>query len=135
MERYQLPVNLVSELWDGMNIRYQVSIAGSNMLDVGEEYRNADILLIQEYGNHYETTYDDLCELIENYCKDDVIVYYYTTEWDYPARYLQKISDDARIHILDFGSVQNKLNEMKAPGEESMYDYLHLKNGLLKYII
>ena len=117
VNRYQLPVNIERELWDGMNIRFQVSLAESDT-DVAEEYRQADIVILQEYGMHYDTTYQDICELIEKYCKKDVVVYYYTTEFDKPFQYLKEISDHEKIHIIDFGKVQQKLNSIPIKEEE-----------------
>lgn len=117
VKRYHLLVDTKRELWDGMNIRYQVSLAEFEP-DVAEEYRQADVVILQEYGSHYDTTYEDICELIKNYCKKDVVVYYYTTEFDEPLSYMKKLSENEKIHILDFGKVQHRLNEIPIRQEE-----------------
>ena len=124
------PLNVVSELYNGSNIKYHL-----DWLETDEDWRipyaEADIILFQEYGADYETTYENICKIIDNYCKEDVIVYYYTTEFDYNGELIEKITNDERMHIIDYGTVMEKLNSLEFVGVEdgiSAYEYLHQKN-------
>lgn len=89
---------------------------------IQEELAEADIVIFQEYGGAYDTTLEDIKGLVEKYCKNDVEIYYITTEYDYRSTYLKKL-DENNIHVLlmvDF------LNEVLT---EYDYEYFHLGDG------
>lgn len=113
VERYSLNVEeVIREIFYGQSIRYQLSLIDDDDWDfVKEDYANADVILFQEYGGAYETTYEDIRTLIDHYCKEDVVVYYYTTQYDYRDSYLKKMAEDEQIHVLDFGTVLHRLDE------------------------
>lgn len=124
------PLTVISELYNGSNIKYHL-----DWLETDEEWRipyaEADIILFQEYGGYYDTTYEDICVIIDNYCKEDVLVYYYTTEFDSKNDLIDKITKDERMHIIDYGTVMEKLNCLVfegVEGDSSGYEYLHEPN-------
>ncbi|MBQ3545612.1 MAG: hypothetical protein IJA34_11620 [Lachnospiraceae bacterium] len=124
------PLTVVSELYNGSNIKYHL-----DWLETDEDWRipyaKADIILFQEYGGYYDTTYENICEIIDNYCKENVLVYYYTTEFDSKNDLIDKITKDERMHVIDYGTVMEKLNCLVfegVEGDSSAYEYLHQKN-------
>lgn len=91
---------------------------------VWEELAEADVVVLQEYGGYYETTLEDMNKYIDTYCKDDVTVYYYSTEFDtidsdFGNDYMQEYQD-AGINVLLTCQMLEKLNE------EFGSDYFHL---------
>lgn len=128
-----LSINVKSEAYNGYTIEEHLS-----WFEFDEDwkipYAEADIILFQEYGGRYETTYENMCEILDKYCKEDVIVYYYTTEFDYNGELIEKITNDDRMHIIDYGTVMEKLNNLEFVGVNytdeymSAYEYLHEPN-------
>lgn len=93
---------------------------------VGEELAEADVVIFQEYGGYYDTTLEDMKKYIDTYCSDDVVAYYYSTEFDsdysqlnedYIAKY-----EDAGINVLLTCDMLSRLNE------EFGYEYFHLED-------
>ncbi len=76
------------------------SLERVEMLDnMRENIQNADVLVLQEYGNNYETTYEDILAFVA-LCSDDTEVYYYMTEFDFDESLLEKIANDERVHLI-----------------------------------
>lgn len=67
--------------------------------EMKQDLLNADVLVLQEYGDHYETTYEDICKFVQ-LCGEDTEVYYYMTEFDYDNVLLKKIAFDERVHLI-----------------------------------
>jgi len=59
----------------------------------------AEVVILQEYGNHYETTYDDICE-IAKFCGEETEIYYYLTEFDFEETLLKDIANNEKIHMI-----------------------------------
>lgn len=59
----------------------------------------AEVVVLQEYGNHYETTYDDICEIVK-LCGEEAEIYYYMTDFDYDQTLLQNIANNERVHLI-----------------------------------
>lgn len=127
VERYQLNVDeVIREIFYGESIQYQLSLIDDDNWDfVKEDYENADVIIFQEYGGFYEQTYENIKELVDNYCKEDVVVYYYTTQYDYHDTYLKKMAEDESIHVLDFGTLFNRLDSSASP----TFGYLYQSDG------
>lgn len=128
-EYYGYQVNIYDSVYDGMNLYFQIGLIKSNEFDTREKYEQADVVILQEYGCQYDLTYDSICEIIE-YCKDDAVIYYYTTEYDYYGDYLQKIDENERIHIIDCTDLMCKIGMTECiPSSEYEYDIIDYYRG------
>ncbi|MBQ7359750.1 MAG: hypothetical protein IJW63_06640 [Lachnospiraceae bacterium] len=103
----------------------QQSLDRAEMLeDMREALLVADIVVLQEYGSHYETTYEDICEFVK-LCGEETEVYYYMTEFDFDYELLKKIAVDERVHLIPAlnmteiatGNMGYEYEEMTKPGD------------------
>lgn len=99
-----------------------------------QDLLDADVLVLQEYGNDYDTTYEDICEFVK-LCGEDTEVYYYMTEFDYDVELLKKISYDERVHLIPASLIVEiastdmgfEYDEMFKPGDyHPSQTYAHL---------
>lgn len=114
VDRYQLNVGKVyDDIYYGQNIHFQLSVIDTFEYDfIKEDYEDSDVIVFQEYGYDYDTTLEDIRTLLDNYCKENTVAYYYTTQFDYSDDYLEEIGNDERIHVIDFGALFNELSDM-----------------------
>lgn len=103
----------------------QKSLERAEMLeDMKEALLAADVVVLQEYGSHYESTYEDICEFVK-LCGEETEVYYYMTEFDCDYDLLKKIAVDERVHLIpainmtDIATVDMgyEYEEMTKPGD------------------
>lgn len=61
---------------------------------------DADIVIFQEYGKHYDDTIESMHKIIDKYCPNAEI-YYFTTLFDtYLEDYYKEIVEDPKIHLI-----------------------------------
>lgn len=127
---YGYSVNVMTSVYDGMSLHFQKELIKNNEMDTRTKYEQADIVILQEYGNHYDLTYNEICEII-SYCRDDAVIYYYTTEFDRYDDYLKMIESRDRVHILCSGELMNKIGDMDCiPGGDYPYSDIYFSEDL-----
>lgn len=112
---------------DGFSISehiYSIEIAEALQITLAK----ADVVIFQEYGGCYDTTYDDIREIVSRYCPNAEI-YYFTTDFDYLDSeyntYYSQIANDPDIHIIPAGTFVESVTD----DGQNMYSYsdLHLE--------
>ena len=78
---YNVDIKIFNQLHDGYELSDHVYNAKNNKLNIRNQLKKSDIVIFQEYGTHYQTTYKDIVNL-QKYMKKSARSYYYMTEFD-----------------------------------------------------
>lgn len=130
IEENNFPLNVMWDVLDGTDIKTHLNWIEMDD-ELLEDYGKADIIIFQEYGNRYDTTYEDICAILETYCKEDVLVYYYTTAFDYCGELIEKITEDDRMHVIDYGTLMERLDRVEIIGDKDGnmgMEFLYIQN-------
>lgn len=131
------------KVYDQINNGYQLSDhvldAKFNEYNIRKQLKKSDIVIFQEYGTRYETTYKDILKL-QKYMKKSARSYYYQTEFDVPGgELIQKLTKhgvkiiraEAAIRRLqDLGYMYEELHE---PGDYHPNQYNGYTAAILMY--
>ena len=78
---YNTDVKIYNQVTDGAGIIDHVIDAKYDDNNIRKQLKKSDIVIFQEYGTEYETTYEDIVKL-QKYMKKSARSYYYMTEFD-----------------------------------------------------
>lgn len=116
---YGTDIKVYDQINDGYELSDHVLDAKTNTYNICKQLKKSDIVIFQEYGTRYDTTYKDIVKL-QKYMKKSARSYYYMTEFDVPGGDLIRKLSKRGVKIIEAESAVQSLQEFGY-----MYEELH----------